>query len=161
MSQRPQQLSGVIGLTLGGPQNPALRPMPGATEPALYSLFSPSHPHDSKEAQLNVTGLPRGACGSGREMKHFRVSELSKRLGCSAWPSPGKGEEQGWPGRRPGHGFPQHVFMQHLGVQGRRVLRLPLQTGFFSSWEGRPRRGPGQPAGLGALGACGFVLSFW
>lgn len=142
MSQRPQQLSGVIGLILGGPRNPDLRPMLGATEPALYSLFSPSHPHNSKEAQLNVTGLPRVACGSGREMKHFWVSELSKRLGCSAWPSPGKGEEQGWPGRRPGHGFPSKCVHAAFGGPGAPSPSAPSPDGLLQFLGGAAQAAP-------------------
>lgn len=111
-------------------------------------------------------------------MKHFWVSELSKRLDCSAWPE--SRERRGAGVARPpprGTGSPQNVFMQHLGVWGRGVLLPPRQTGLFSvpgrGSTGRVRsalhldalttlRPAGvQPAGLDALGCmwlCPFLL---
>lgn len=63
-------------------------------------------------------------------MKHFGVSKLSKRLGCSTWP-----ESR----RRRGAGavipFPLKWFMQHLGDPGATSPSAPGQTGLFSFWE--------------------------
>lgn len=149
MSQRPQQVrrSG-IRLTLGGRvsghQNPGLRPVletSGGDRASPASTLPPRPTHTAAKKR-NLTHDWPSPRGSGRKMKHFWVSELSKRLGCSTWPE--SRERRGAGVARPpprGTGSPQNVFMQHLGVRGRGVLLPPRRTGLFQFLGGAVQAG--------------------
>lgn len=167
-------------LTLGGQADPGTQTdtcawdSPRAAGQHCAHLPTPPRPRQ-RSATEHMTGLPQW--GSGRKMKHFWVSKLSKCLGCSTWLE--SRERRGAGVARPsprGTGSPQNVFMQHLGGRGAESFCPLARKGFFSSWEGRHRlaeEGPGpgslaawrpaqlQPAGPDAPGACGFVLCFW
>lgn len=136
-------------------------PEPRLEADALRSLFLPVPPTPQQRSATERDWPSPRACGSGREMKHFWVSELSKRLGCSAWPESRKRRGAGVARPPPGARVPLKMCSCSIWGSGRRVLRLPLQTGFFSSWEGRhggealpppwrprhPEARPGQPGG--------------
>lgn len=125
--------------------------MPGATEPALFSLFLPIPPTPQRRSATE-RGWP-SPCGPGSETKHFWVSELSKRLGCSARPE--SRERRGAGGARPPPGarVPLKTCScsiwgsggaESFGSLSRRASSVP---GRGEPSPSHPEARPGQPAG--------------
>lgn len=89
--------------------------LPRATKPALCLLFL-LVPHTQQRSPLNHDWpSPEGRAG---EMKHFGVSELSKRLGCSTWLESRKRRGAGAVIPRVGHRLP--LKMVHAAFGGSR-----------------------------------------
>lgn len=150
---------------------------PGSPDlgPGLEAVSSSSwsHPHEAKKRNVIHDWPSPARVRQGHEALSGQRTEQTP--GLQQQPESGKGEGLGWPGRRPGARVPLKMCSCSIWGSGGAESCRPLSgQGVFSSWEGGMARGgmpwprcprhteacPVQPAGLGALGACGFVLPF-
>lgn len=94
------------------------------------SSSSPSYPHSSKEAQLNMTGLPHVRVGQGNEALLGQQTEQTPGLQHVAV----QGEERGWggPAAAQGHGFPSKCVHAAFGGPGALSPSAPSPNRAFS-----------------------------